>query len=135
MMVVNMNISDWLLFDWLRVLLRTGQVVTPRSEPLNPTTQSLEMSESKFFSLECKVSTPHVGMTRTGRMQTRPGLKGVFAKNERGYRLNAIKKRFWSLLILLLSVKPIRRKLLKTTYAEGCSVHANSESCNIRLGS
>ena len=24
-------------------------------------------------------------------------LKGVFAKNERGYRLNAIKKRFWSL--------------------------------------
>ena len=31
-------------------------------------------------------------------------LKGVFAKNERGYRLNAIKKRLWSLLILLLSV-------------------------------
>ena len=26
----------------------------------------------------------------------------MFAKNERGYRLNAIKKRFWSLLILLL---------------------------------
>ena len=29
-------------------------------------------------------------------------LKGVFAKNERGYRLNAIKKRFWSLLIFYL---------------------------------
>ena len=42
-------------------------------------------------------------------------LKGVFAKNDRGYRLNAIKKRFSSLLILLLSVASIRRKLLKTT--------------------
>jgi len=38
-------------------------------------------------------------------------LKGVFAKNERGYRLTAINKRFWSLLILLLSVASIRRKL------------------------
>jgi len=28
-------------------------------------------------------------------------LKRVFAKNKRGYRLNATKKRFWSLLILL----------------------------------
>ena len=45
-------------------------------------------------------------------------LKGVFAKNERGYRLNAIKKRFWSLLILLLSVASIRRKLLKTTHTK-----------------
>ena len=45
-------------------------------------------------------------------------LKGVFAKNERGYRLNAIKKRFWSLLILLLSVGSIRRKLLKTSHTE-----------------
>ena len=34
-------------------------------------------------------------------------LKGVFAKNERGYRLNAIKKRFSSPLILLLSVASI----------------------------
>ena len=31
-------------------------------------------------------------------------LKEVFAKNESGYRLNAVKKSFWSLLILLLSV-------------------------------
>ena len=45
-------------------------------------------------------------------------LKGVFAKNERGYRLNAIKKRFLSLLILLLSVASIRRKLLKTSHTE-----------------
>ena len=43
-------------------------------------------------------------------------LKGVFAKNERGYMLNAIKKRFWSLLILLLSVASIRRKLIKTSH-------------------
>ena len=42
-------------------------------------------------------------------------LKGVFTKNERGYRRNAIKKRFWSPLILLLAVASIRRKLLKTT--------------------
>ena len=45
-------------------------------------------------------------------------LKGVFAKNERGYWLNAIKKRFWSLLILLLSFAFIRRKLLKTSHTE-----------------
>ena len=45
-------------------------------------------------------------------------LKGVFTKNERGYRLNAIKKRFWSLLILLLSVASIRRTLLKTSHTE-----------------
>ena len=62
-------------------------------------------------------------------------LKGVFATNERGYRLNAIKKRFWSLLILLLSVASIRRKLLKTTNTEEHSVHTNSERCNIQLGS
>ena len=49
-------------------------------------------------------------------------LKGVFAKNERGY-----KKRFWSLLILLLSVASIRRKLLKTTNTEERSVLTNSE--------
>ena len=60
-------------------------------------------------------------------------LKGVFEINERGCRLNAIKKRFWLLLILFLSVASIRRKLLKTTYTEERSVHTNSESCNIRL--
>ena len=49
-------------------------------------------------------------------------LKGVFAKNERGCRLNAIKKRFWSLLILLLSVASIRRKLSNT---EERSDHTN----------
>ena len=40
-------------------------------------------------------------------------LKGVFAKNYRGYRLTAKKYRWWSLLILLLSFASIRRKLLK----------------------
>ena len=60
-------------------------------------------------------------------------LKGVFAKNERGFRLYAIKKRFWSLLILLLSVASIWRKLLKTTNTEERSAHTNSERCNIRL--
>ena len=62
-------------------------------------------------------------------------LKGVFAKNERGYRLNALKKRFWWLLILLLSVALIKRKLLKTTYTEELNVHTNWESCNTWLGS
>ena len=42
-------------------------------------------------------------------------IKGsVREKWKGGYRLNAIKKRFWSLLILLLSVASIRKKLLKT---------------------
>ena len=42
-------------------------------------------------------------------------LKGVFAKNERGYRLKTINNRFWSLIILLLSVSSIWRKLLKNS--------------------
>ena len=44
-------------------------------------------------------------------------------------------KRFWSLLILLLSVEFKMRKLLKTTHAEERSVLTNSVSCNIQLGS
>ena len=62
-------------------------------------------------------------------------LKGVFAKNERGYRHTAKNKRFWSLLILVLSVTSIRRKLFITTHDKERSVHTNSESCNIQLGS
>ena len=42
---------------------------------------------------------------------------------------------FGSLLILLLSVASIGRNLLKTTRSEERSVHINSESCNIQLGS
>ena len=57
-------------------------------------------------------------------------LKGVFAKNERGYKLTAKNKRFWSLLILLLAVASIRKKFLKTTFTEERSVHTNSENCN-----
>ena len=45
-------------------------------------------------------------------------LKGVFAKNERWFRLMAINNRFWLLLILLLSVASIWRKLLKTSHTE-----------------
>ena len=62
----------------------------------------------------------------------RSSLKGVLAKNERGYRRTAKKKCFWSLLILLLSVASIRRKLLKTIYTEERSDHTNSESCNVQ---
>ena len=40
-------------------------------------------------------------------------LKGVFTKYERGYIFTAKNKRFWSLLILLLSVASIKRKLIK----------------------
>ena len=57
----------------------------------------------------------------------------MFAKNERGYRLKAKNKRFWSLLILLISDASIRRKLLKTNYTVKRSAHTNSESCNIQL--
>ena len=49
--------------------------------------------------------------------------KGIWAYGE--------SNRFWSQLILLLSVASIRRELLKTTYSEECSVHTNSESCNL----
>ena len=47
--------------------------------------------------------------------------KGVFAKNERGYRRNAKNKRFRSLLILLLSVASVRRKLLRK-FTENCVI-------------
>ena len=40
------------------------------------------------------------------------GLKGMFAKNEREYRLTAKNKLFW--LLLILSVASLWRKLLKT---------------------
>ena len=59
-------------------------------------------------------------------------LKGLFAKNKRGYKLTAKNKHFWSLLILVLSVVSLRRKFLKTTYTWERSVHTNLESCNIR---
>ena len=36
--------------------------------------------------------------------------KGVFDKNEMGYRLTAQNNHFWSLLILLLSVSSLRKK-------------------------
>ena len=51
---------------------------------------------------------------------------GVFAKNERGYRLTA-KKALLIATNLILSVEFIRRKLLKTTHTKDCSVHTNSE--------
>ena len=79
----------------------------------------------------------HHKLFRNGQTKgtVRKTLKGVFAKNERGYRRNAKNKRFRSLLILLLSVASIRRKLLKTIHTKERSVHTNSESCNIQLGS
>ena len=56
-------------------------------------------------------------------------LKGVFAKNERRYRLNAIKKRFWSLLILLLSVGSIMEKIVKNdTYRRTYPANIRSRS-------
>ena len=54
-------------------------------------------------------------------------------KGGKGFRRK--NKRFWSLLILLLSVAYVRKKIIKTTYTEERSVHTNSESCNIRLRS
>ena len=60
-------------------------------------------------------------------------LKGSVRENERGYRLRAKNNRFLSLLILILSVAyAYKEKIVKT---EICSVHTNSESCNIPLGS
>ena len=70
----------------------------------------------------------------TGNFWINRTLKRVFAKNEMGYRLTAKKYRWWSLLILVLSVASVRRKLLNTTYTEERSVHTNSENCNIQHG-
>ena len=61
--------------------------------------------------------------------------KGSVREKLKGVQAYAIKKRFWSLLILFLSVASIWRKLLKTTHTEERSVHTNSERCNIQLGS
>ena len=44
--------------------------------------------------------------------------KGSVREKWKGHLLNAIKQRFWSLLILLLSVASIRRKLIKTSHTE-----------------
>ena len=45
-------------------------------------------------------------------------LKGSVREKWQGYRLTAINNRFWSLLILLLSVASVWRKLLKTSHTE-----------------
>ena len=50
-------------------------------------------------------------------------LKVLFAKNERRYRHTAKNNCFWSLLFIFLSVAPIKRKLLKTTYTVERSVY------------
>ena len=62
-------------------------------------------------------------------------LKGVFAKNKRGYRLTSNWIWWWLLLTLLLSVESIRRKGLKTTHTEECRTHRNSKSCIISIRS
>ena len=59
--------------------------------------------------------------------------KGSVREKWKGYRLNAIKKSVWSLLILLLSVASIRKKLIKTSYTEERSAHTIWGSWNIRL--
>ena len=49
----------------------------------------------------------------------------------KGYRRTSKYIRWWSLLILLLSVASIRRKWLNTTHTLERSVHTNSEIMNI----
>ena len=54
--------------------------------------------DRNIFSTKCGTGIPLFGpllLTNFEQVETLPfNLKGVFAKNERGYRLNAIKKRF-----------------------------------------
>ena len=71
-----------------------------------------------YLLLMCRSCLVQICSNRSERGGGIINLRGVFAKNERGYRLKAIKKRFWSLLILLLSVASIRRKLLKTSHTK-----------------
>ena len=48
-----------------------------------------------------------------------------------GFLLNTIKNIHWDKDLKGVFAKTERGKLLKTTHAEECSVHTNSESCNI----
>ena len=88
------------------------------------------ISENLAFWISGKGCTMHI---HTVESSCNCFLKGVFAKNERGYRLNAIKKRVWSLINLLLSVASIIRKLLKTSHTEYLSAHTNSEIATYNL--
>ena len=57
----------------------------------------------------------------------------MLAKNEREYRFTSNWIRYWSLIILLLSVVSLRRTLLKTTHPKNFRPNANSRSCIIPL--
>ena len=92
------NFTYYILFNLSTDLFHVSFFSTPRGK------HKIDVTQFKRFKVHHMVQQNY--------------LKGVFAKNERGYRLNAIKKRFWSLLILLLSVASIRRKLLKTSHTE-----------------
>ena len=125
------SITDYRVRVWrvreLRDAMRLNFASTSLPDLLGR--QSLSASAMQFKSFRYSVNEPGPSFYKL------ISLKGVFAKNERGYRLNAKNKRFWSLLILLLSVASIRRKLLKTIHTEERSAHTNLESCNIQLGS
>ena len=72
----------------------------------------------------------HLGKWKDSILEPKLLLKGVFVKNERGYRFKCDKKRLWSLLILLLSVASIRSKLLKTTNTEDPIFNLNHKQIN-----
>ena len=58
--------------------------------------------------------------------------KGSVRKNEKGpIQVTAKNKRFWSLLILILSVASIRRKLLNTTHAEETEINISKSNSRI----
>ena len=111
-----MSISQW--FPTTIFLIKDGDI---------------SIFQVKIFSCYVKVSCET--MKLIVRINFNWGLKRVFAKNERGYRLTARNNCFWSLLMLLLSVASVRRKWEKTTHIEERSVHPNSEGCNIQLWS
>ena len=73
----------------------------------------LRQNQNLTLFMVFKVEKRHYRPLHTVVNQSCASLKGMFAKNERVYRLTAKNDRFWSLLILLLSVSSIRRKLLK----------------------
>ena len=91
------------------------------------------MTSFSFFKHSFFIFHYFYNLRRLSYFKIECSLKGVFAKNERGYRLNAIKK------TLLIAANPTsiccvyKEKILKTTQAEDCSVHTNLERCNIQL--
>ena len=96
--VILLNKKEWPI-DWFIIYSFPGIFIT-----------SLYYTwKVRFTTVNCIIDPKMIQVTL---------LKGSVREKWKGVWLNAIKKRFWSILTLLLSVASIRRKLLKTSHTE-----------------